>query len=130
MASAVRRPITMPADFRSLRRRVRRFVAARSWTRFHTPKNLSMAIAVEAAELMEPFQWHDNQDAAAIKEDEALVATVEEELADVLIYAMSLAIRLDIDLLGAVSRKLDENERRFDEEATAEFNANLDRWVE
>lgn len=89
-----------------------------------------MAIAVEAAELMEPFQWHDNQDAAAIKEDDALVATVEEELADVLIYAMSLAIRLDIDLLGAVSRKLDENERRFDEEATAEFNANLDRWVE
>lgn len=89
-----------------------------------------MAIAVEAAELMEPFQWHDNQDPAAIKEDDALLAAVEEELADLLIYVIIMAIRLDIDLLGAVSRKLEENERRFDEETSAEFKADLDRWVD
>lgn len=120
----------MPAEYSRLRNRVRRFVETRGWERFHTPKNLSMAIAVEAAELMEPFQWHDNQDPAAIRTDDELRAVVEEELADIVIYCLSLAIRLDIDLLAAMSRKLDENERRFDDEGTAEFVENLDRWVD
>ena len=119
----------MTTDFGALRERIRHSIDTRSWQRFHTPKNLSMAIAVEAAELMEPFQWHDSHDAAAVGDDDELVAAVEEELADVVIYCISLANQLDIDLLEAVSDKLDENERRFDDTGTAEFVENLDRWV-
>ncbi|MDX1746945.1 MAG: nucleotide pyrophosphohydrolase [Halobacteriales archaeon] len=120
----------MTDDMATLSRRVDRFVERRSWGRFHTPKNLSMAIAVEAAELMEPFQWHDNQAPGAVKEDPALVEAVEEELADIMIYCLSLATRLDIDLLEAVAETLDENERRFDEDATATFVEDLEGWVD
>jgi dCTP diphosphatase len=96
-----------------LRQRVAEFVTARDWGQFHVPKNLSVAVAVEAAELMEHFQWLTHEQAAIALQDEAKRAAVTEELADVLIYALSLANALDVDVSTAVLSKLERNERRF-----------------
>jgi dCTP diphosphatase len=96
-----------------LRRRVTDFVSVRAWEQFHTPKNLSAAIAIEAAELLELFQWLTDCEAAAAMEDEVERAAVVDELADVLIYALSLANALEVDLSTAILRKLERNERRF-----------------
>ncbi|RLC61814.1 MAG: nucleotide pyrophosphohydrolase [Chloroflexota bacterium] len=96
-----------------LRQRVAEFVAARDWRQFHVPKNLSMSIAIEAAELMEHFQWLTHEQAAAALQDEAKRAAVADELADVLIYGLSLANVLGVDVSTVVLGKLERNERRF-----------------
>jgi len=96
-----------------LRQRVAEFVAARDWEQFHTPRNLSVAIAVEAAELMEHFQWLTHEQAAVAMRDGVKQAAVADELADVLIYGLSLANALDVDVSTAVLSKLERNERRF-----------------
>ncbi len=99
--------------FADLRHRVAEFVSARAWEQFHTPKNLSIAIAVEAAELMEHFQWLTTEQAAARLQDGEEAVSVAHELADVLIYGFSLANRLNIDVSDAMLSKLERNERRF-----------------
>lgn len=96
-----------------LRRRVAAFVAARDWEPYHVPKNLSMAIAIEAAELMEHFQWLTHEQVQAAMEDESRRGAVSEELADVLIYSLSLANALGIDVSAAILDKLACNEVRF-----------------
>jgi len=96
-----------------LRRRVAAFVAARNWEQFHVPKNLSVSIAIEAAELMEHFQWLTHEQAAAAMRDEAERVAVADELADVFIYGLSLANALDVDVSTVVLGKLEQNERRF-----------------
>lgn len=96
-----------------LRERVATFVAARDCEQFHVPKNLSTAIAVEAAELMEHFQWLTHQQAAHALEDKAELSAVADELADVIIYALSLANALQLDVSTAVLGKLARNEHRF-----------------
>ena len=96
-----------------LRQRVAQFMAARNWEQFHTPKNLSGAIAIEAAELMEHFQWLTGEQAAAAVQDEAELAAVADELADVLIYALTLANVLGVDVSAVVLSKLERNELRF-----------------
>jgi NTP pyrophosphatase (non-canonical NTP hydrolase) len=102
--------VTTLAD---LRQRVAEFVAARDWERFHTPRNLSAAIGIEAAELMEHFQWLTNEQVAAAMQDEAKRAAVADELADVLIYALSLANALGVDVSTVMLGKLERNEQRF-----------------
>jgi len=96
-----------------LRQRVAEFVAARDWEQFHIPRNLCVAIAVEAAELMEHFQWLTPEQATAAMRDKTRRAAVADELADVLIYGLSLANALDVDVSTAILRKLERNERRF-----------------
>jgi NTP pyrophosphatase (non-canonical NTP hydrolase) len=100
-----------------LRRRVAGFVAERDWERFHSPQNLTRAIAVEAGELMEPFLWLTAEEAGAAMEDGGQRAAVVDELADVLIYTLSLANALEIDVSGAVLAKLARNEDRFPADA-------------
>ena len=92
---------------------VHEFVAARDWYQFHTPKNLAMSIAIEAAELMEHFQWQSLEDSAAFMADETAKAEVADELADVLIYALSFANSSGIDVTAAIRKKLARNELRF-----------------
>jgi dCTP diphosphatase len=92
---------------------VEAFYTARNWRRFHSPKNLAMAIAVEAAELMELFQWMDNDDATAQARSGPLRERLEEELADVLIYGLTLASTLDVDISTIVNRKLEANGRKY-----------------
>ncbi|NJN83685.1 MAG: nucleotide pyrophosphohydrolase [Caldilineaceae bacterium] len=96
-----------------LRGAVRDFVEAREWGGFHTPKNLAMSIAIEAAEIMEHFQWSTTQEAQALVAGAETHAEVADELADVLIYCLSLANCAEIDISSAVRRKLARNELRF-----------------
>jgi NTP pyrophosphatase (non-canonical NTP hydrolase) len=96
-----------------LRRAVADFVDERDWRPFHTPKNLSMSIAIEAAELMERFQWLTTEEAQAAVEDSAERDAVADELADIIIYCLSLSNALDLDLSAAVLNKLHTNEDRY-----------------
>jgi NTP pyrophosphatase (non-canonical NTP hydrolase) len=116
--------VTLP----ELQNRYAEFVSTRGWEQFHTPKNLAEAISIESNELLECFLWHDNLDPAEIKADEELMAQVEDELADIIIYCMGMASRLDIDLLATVESKMGDNETRFDEDTTRSINQNLRRW--
>jgi NTP pyrophosphatase (non-canonical NTP hydrolase) len=77
---------------------------------------------------MEHFQWKDNVPIEKIKRDEELMAGVREELADVILYSLSMAQRLDIDIEKAVEDKLEENRERFDEETAEEISEDLEEW--
>jgi NTP pyrophosphatase (non-canonical NTP hydrolase) len=101
---------TTVAELRDL---VGRFVAERDWHRFHAPKNLVMALAIEAAELMEHFQWIDVPASRAVGSDAAKLAAVAEELADVLCYAMALANELGIDIAAAMHAKMRKNAQKY-----------------
>jgi len=96
-----------------LKQAVHRFVAARDWYQYHTPKNLAMCIAIEAAEIMEHFQWQSLDESAALMMDAERHAEVADELADVLIYCLSFANSSGIDVAAAVQKKLARNEVRF-----------------
>jgi NTP pyrophosphatase (non-canonical NTP hydrolase) len=98
-------------DLEELRGRVRDFVAERDWERFHSPKNLAMALSVEASELVELFQWLSEEESATLDADRRL--RVADELADVLWFLVRLADRLDIDLLEAAGRKLRANAEKY-----------------
>jgi NTP pyrophosphatase (non-canonical NTP hydrolase) len=97
---------------------VRRFVSDRQWQAFHDPKNLSASIAIEAAELMEIYQWLTREQALVISQDPQVRQQTCEELADVLIYCLSLANALEIDISCAVEEKMAANERRFPPEVS------------
>ncbi len=97
----------------ALRVAVDTFVGARDWYQFHTPKNLAMSIAIEAAEIMEHFQWLTVEESSALMRDPKQRAEVADELADVLIYCLSLANSTGIDISEAIQAKLARNEKRF-----------------
>jgi NTP pyrophosphatase (non-canonical NTP hydrolase) len=92
---------------------VARFVDERDWQVYHTPKSLSMSIAIEAAELMEHFQWHGNDASCQVALQEETHQAVAGELADVLIYCLALANAASIDAGQAVLAKLAANQERF-----------------
>ncbi|MFU8771149.1 MAG: nucleotide pyrophosphohydrolase [Anaerolineales bacterium] len=96
-----------------LRRLVAKFIADRSWEPYHSPKNLAMSIAIEAAELMEHFQWMSAQESINYLDNPESKAAVADELADVVIYCLSLANRSGIDLTKAVIKKVQRNQDRF-----------------
>jgi dCTP diphosphatase len=95
----------------ALRLRIREFAAARAWDRYHTPKNLVMALSVEASELLEPFQWLTAEQSLQLNADQH--EAVRQEIADVLIYLTRLADLLDIDLLDAAADKLAINAGKY-----------------
>lgn len=90
---------------------LRRFAEERDWEQFHSPKNLAMALSVEVAELAEHFQWLTQQESRSISSDRK--NAIRHELADVLIYLVRLADRLDIDLLQAAEIKIALNAERY-----------------
>ncbi len=90
---------------------IRKFAAARDWLEVHNPKNLSMALTVEAGELMEHFQWLDLEESLNL--DDKTREEVAFEMADVLIYLCRMADRLDIDLLAAARRKIVLNGKKY-----------------
>lgn len=94
-----------------LQEEVRQFAEARAWGRFHTPKNLATALAVEAAELMEHFQWLTPRESAALPA--ARKREVAQEIADVLIYLVRLSDVLGIDALSAAFAKISVNARKY-----------------
>jgi NTP pyrophosphatase (non-canonical NTP hydrolase) len=96
-----------------LRKVVDRFVEERDWRQFHTPKNLAIALAIEAAELMEHFQWLDPQESRAVAHDDVKRAAVGEELADVICYALAMANELGIDVSQALADKMVKNAQKY-----------------
>ena len=96
-----------------LRTVIRNFVDARDWQQFHSPKNLSMALAIEAAELMEHFQWMSMEDSRHLASVADKKQAVGEELADVIAYAFAMANALDIDVTTAVCEKMKQNEAKY-----------------
>jgi dCTP diphosphatase len=92
-----------------LRDRLRDFASARDWNQFHSPKNLAIALSVEAAELLEHFQWVSDKDSLTIPPD----SKIDEEIADVFLYLIRLADMLDIDLVQAADRKIEANSRKY-----------------
>jgi len=101
------------ATIDQLRELVRQFVQERDWKQFHTPKNLSMSLAIEAAELMEHFQWLTPEESRELAADPARRAAAGEELADVLCYALALANELGLDLDTIVRDKMAKNALKY-----------------
>ncbi|MFA6314198.1 MAG: nucleotide pyrophosphohydrolase [Sterolibacterium sp.] len=98
-------------DLVGLRDTLREFAAARGWRDFHTPKNLAMALIVEAAELVEHFQWATPDESCSLAPEKA--AAVRDEVADVLIYLVEMADVLDIDLIAAARDKIAKNALKY-----------------
>lgn len=94
-----------------LRDALREFAAARDWEQFHTPRNLATALSVEAAELLEPFQWLTDEQASRLPHDTR--AAVVQEMADVLLYLVRLADRLGVDLEQAAFAKIARNAEKY-----------------
>jgi NTP pyrophosphatase (non-canonical NTP hydrolase) len=99
------------ADFDRIKKQVRQFVVERDWDQFHSPKNLSMALIVEAAELVEHFQWLTEEQSCNLSREK--LAEVEQELADIQVYLISLAEKLQLDLITAVDKKLALNAEKY-----------------
>jgi NTP pyrophosphatase (non-canonical NTP hydrolase) len=98
-------------DLKQIQQRMNAFVRERDWDQFHSPKNLSMALAVEAGELMEHFQWLTEADSHALPPDKLLA--VEHELADILLYLVRIAEQTGVDLPAAVESKMALNEKKY-----------------
>jgi len=101
----------MSEALRVLQQRLAAFAAARDWDQFHSPKNLAMALSVEVAEIVEELQWLTEGESQAL--DAERRERVRLELADVFIYLLRLADRLDVDLLRAADDKIAQNERKY-----------------
>ena len=100
--------------FQDLKDRMASFVHERDWEQFHTPKNLAMSIAIEAAELMEHFQWLTVEESKNLENDH--LADIGEELADIIIYSLSLSNNLGLDLSQTVINKMEKNIRKYPSE--------------
>lgn len=96
-----------------LQRRLARFAAARGWEPYHTPKNLAVALSVEAAELVEIFQWLTPEQSAKVMEKPESAHRVADEVADVLAYLLQFCEVLGVDVLDALAAKIERNELRF-----------------
>ena len=105
------KPIQSIDSLDALRDCLREFAMERDWDQYHTPKNLSMALIAEAAELIEHFQWVDGNLSHILHENTR--KSVEEELADILIYLVRISDKLEIDLYDAVERKIAINEKKY-----------------
>jgi dCTP diphosphatase len=95
----------------NLSERLQEFARARDWEQFHSPKNLACALSVEAGELLEHFQWLTEEQSRALDRDKK--GAVASEMADVLLYLVQLAAKLEIDLVDAAERKIATNEQRY-----------------
>jgi dCTP diphosphatase len=96
-----------------LRQLVNTFVDQRDWHQFHSPKNLAMSMAIEAAELMEHFQWLSTDESRQMADQHEQIGQVADELADVLCYALAMANELNIDLATAIRNKMAKNEQKY-----------------
>lgn len=101
----------MVNELEQLRLRISEFARERDWDQFHSPKNLAMALIVEAAELVEQFQWLKQSESRELSGEK--LAAVEQELADILVYLVRIADQLGIDLLAAADRKIKSNAAKY-----------------
>jgi len=92
---------------------VRRFLEERAWEKYHNPKDLAESICIEAAELLQLFQWTKPEESQQFKDKPSTVQQIKEELADVVIYCLSMANTLNIDLTTAILEKIEDNKKRY-----------------
>ena len=102
-----------PFNLNKLLKLQRKFVKDREWDVFHTPKNLSMALAGEAGELVEIFQWLTPEESFEVMKSPKTCQEIQHELADILYYTLRMADRLDVDLEKALIDKLKQNAKRY-----------------
>ena len=98
---------------RELKETVEQFVRERNWQQFHTPKNISMALAVEVAELVEHFQWLTVEESWSITGDAEKLLGVSEELADVVCYSLAMANCLKLDLSSAIEKRMEKSRLKY-----------------
>lgn len=101
----------MPDTIKKISIDLKKFAIERDWEQFHTPKNLSMALIAEAAELVEHFQWLTPEQSQTIRGEK--LTDISHEMADIFIYLLRMSEQLDIDLLSATREKMALNEKRF-----------------
>ncbi len=117
----------MTDSLQDLRTRVHQFVAERDWAQFHTPKNLAMAMIVEAAELVEQFQWDTPQQSQQLSPEKR--KAVSHELADTFVYLLRIAEVLEIDLIEATNQKIDLNALKYPVEKAKGSNAKYTKYT-
>mgnify|MGYP001602570159 CR=1 FL=1 len=106
------KPLTeVNAELKELRERIRKFRDERDWLQFHNPKDLSISISLEAAELLEHFQWKTNEESKKVAIDTR--EEIEDELADVFVYVLELADVLGIDPIAASHKKIEKNDKKY-----------------
>ncbi len=98
-------------DLEKIKKIITEFASERNWDKYHTPKNLSMALSVEASELVEIFQWLTQEESKNI--DSKDIQSVKDEVADILIYLVRIADKLDIDLEEAILEKIKKNADKY-----------------
>jgi NTP pyrophosphatase (non-canonical NTP hydrolase) len=103
----------MTTEIETLAARLKHFADARDWEKFHTPKNLAIALSVEVSELAEIFQWLTPEESAGVMGSVNNAEAVRDELADVMIYLTRIASILGVDLIREANAKIDRNEVRF-----------------
>ncbi len=111
----------------NLRRKIDQFVTERDWAQFHTPKNLAMAMIVEAAELVEQFQWDTPQESQQLTPEKR--EAVSHELADTFVYLLRIAEVLKIDLIEAVNAKIELNAKKYPVEKARGSNARYTEYL-
>ena len=103
--------VTKDQSINALQQRLIEFAAARNWTTYHSPKNLSMALSVEVAELLEHFQWMTEAESSSLSAE--VQAKVQDEVADVLLYLLQICNKLKIDPIDAAFSKLEKNAIKY-----------------
>ncbi len=105
--------MTDAIDFNELKKTLAEFASTREWKKFHSPKNLSMAISCEAGELLEIFQWMTEQESLDTTHDQEIKEKIRQELADIILYTIRLAGILDINLEKALHDKITINNKKY-----------------
>ena len=100
-------------NLKYLQEKIKKFVSERDWEKFHSLKNLSMSLSIEAAELMEHFQWADTDGCDPEELDEDKYEEIRAEIADVMIYSLMLSNEMGIDPLAAIEEKIEKNEEKY-----------------
>ncbi|MFC1779442.1 nucleotide pyrophosphohydrolase [Thermodesulfobacteriota bacterium] len=100
-------------DIKEIQDKLRQFAKDRDWDQYHTPKNLASALVVEAGELLEIFQWMTEEESNSLRESKTSHQELKEEIADVLLYLLRLADKLDIDVEEAIEMKLNLNAQKY-----------------
>lgn len=117
----------MADSLQALRSRINSFVAERDWQQFHTPKNLAMAMIVEAAELVEQFQWDTPEESQQLTPEKR--EAVSHELADTFVYLLRLSEVLEIDLIAAANQKIDLNAKKYPADKSRGSNAKYTEYL-
>ncbi|MBK5113133.1 MAG: nucleotide pyrophosphohydrolase [Candidatus Heimdallarchaeota archaeon] len=99
-------------QFDILKEKMAQFLRERDWEKYHNPKNVAMSIAIEAAELMEVLQW-TNPERSTVIANQELMSQIKDEIADIIIYTLSLGLSLNIDIFECVLAKMEKNIERF-----------------